>query len=54
MPFHPYFSLRDLTLWLVVFGGFSLVVFGYPHYLGCPENFEPANPIKTPIHIQPE
>lgn len=31
-----------------------MVIFGYPHYLGCPENFEVANPMKTPIHIQPE
>jgi len=25
-----------------------------PYFLGDPDNFVPANPLVTPIHIQPE
>ena len=31
-----------------------MVVLGYPHVLGSPDNFEQANPLKTPVHIMPE
>lgn len=31
-----------------------LLGFFYPTVLGDPENFIPANPIVTPVHIQPE
>lgn len=36
--------------------GIVLVILGffYPTILGDPENFIPANPIVTPVHIQPE
>ena len=30
------------------------VVLGAPHILGSPDNFELANPLKTPAHIMPE
>lgn len=52
--FHPYFRTKDL------FGGFFLITFlflicfWYPWILGDPENFIPANPLVTPVHIQPE
>ena len=29
-------------------------VLGAPHILGSPDNFELANPLKTPVHIIPE
>nr|YP_009860560.1 cytochrome b [Kirchnerius guangxii]QKD75010.1 cytochrome b [Kirchnerius guangxii] len=54
IPFHPYFSYKDIfgytitTLLLI-----SLVLMS-PYLLGDPENFIPANPLVTPIHIQPE
>lgn len=54
VPFHPYISSIDLigaVFWLGVLG---IVVLAAPHVMGCPDNFEKANPIKTPIHIQPE
>jgi len=31
-----------------------MVVFFVPDVFGRPENFIPANPYKTPVHIQPE
>nr|QID03210.1 cytochrome b [Pelodiscus axenaria]QJQ72107.1 cytochrome b [Pelodiscus axenaria] len=54
IPFHPYFSYKDLlgfmmTLTLLL----SLAMF-YPNLLGDPDNFTPANPLSTPPHIKPE
>ena len=52
--FHPYFSRKDFLglLFLVISLGY--VRFQVPWLLGDPENFIPANPLVTPIHIQPE
>ncbi len=56
IPFHPYYSVKDI----VGVGGFlilfSAVVFFAPDLGGLflePPNFEPANPLKTPEHIAP-
>nr|AIG52567.1 cytochrome b [Ctenotus decaneurus] len=54
IPFHPYFSYKDLlgaTLFLMIL--LSLALFS-PNLLGDPENFTPANPLVTPPHIKPE
>nr|WHU53966.1 cytochrome b [Ctenotus superciliaris]WHU53980.1 cytochrome b [Ctenotus superciliaris] len=54
IPFHPYFSYKDLlgaTLLLMVL--LMLALFS-PNLLGDPENFTPANPLVTPPHIKPE
>nr|WHU53954.1 cytochrome b [Ctenotus superciliaris]WHU53955.1 cytochrome b [Ctenotus superciliaris] len=54
IPFHPYFSYKDLlgaTLLLIVL--LMLALFS-PNLLGDPENFTPANPLVTPPHIKPE
>ena len=53
-PFHPYFSIKDLLGFLVFFVLFMFVCLQAPWDLGDPENFIPANPIVTPVHIQPE
>jgi len=53
-PFHPYFSVKDLFGFLVFFLILSALCFQAPWDLGDPENFIPANPIVTPVHIQPE
>ena len=54
IKFHPYFSWKDilgggLFIQLLIF-----IRFFWPWTLGDPENFIPANPLITPIHIQPE
>jgi ubiquinol-cytochrome c reductase cytochrome b subunit len=56
IPFHPYYSVKDI----VGVGGFlilfSLVIFYRPDFFGWflePDNFTPANPLKTPLHIAP-
>lgn len=54
VPFHPYFSFKDVFGMLVVIYIFGGVVLLYPWVLGDPENFIPANPMVTPVHIQPE
>merc|ERR1711872_537090 len=52
--FHPYFSLKDLFGAVIFFILFLSIVFYQPWLLGDPENFLPANPLVTPVHIHPE
>nr|ACS16109.1 cytochrome b [Algyroides moreoticus] len=54
IPFHPYFSYKDLLgATIMSFCLLSLALFS-PNLLGDPENFSPANPLITPPHIKPE
>lgn len=54
IPFHPYFTLKDLVGFLVILLVLLGVVFFAPNLFTDPENFMEANPIVTPTHIQPE
>ena len=54
VSFHPYYSHKDFLGILILAGVLLLFVFFAPDVFGRPENFIPANPYKTPIHIQPE
>lgn len=54
IPIHPYFSLKDFIGFSFVLILFSIIVLFFPVILGDPENFIPANPLSTPIHIKPE
>nr|YP_010564713.1 cob [Nymphon australe]UZA61090.1 cytochrome b [Nymphon australe] len=54
IPFHPNYMIKDMV-------GLSFMLFflmgtciSFPYILNDPENFIPANPMITPIHIQPE
>ncbi len=54
IPFHPYYTTKDLFglgVFLVVFCGF---VFFAPDFFLEPANYEPADPMRTPEHIVPE
>nr|YP_009694531.1 cytochrome b [Eurydema qinlingensis]QEI26516.1 cytochrome b [Eurydema qinlingensis] len=53
-PFHPYFSIKDFMGIVITLFLFSLLILLEPQTLGDPENFIPANPLVTPVHIQPE
>nr|AJG41744.1 cytochrome b [Odontobutis potamophila] len=54
IPFHPYFSYKDLLRFaILLLTLISLALFS-PKYLGDPDNFTPANPPVTPPHIKPE
>ena len=56
IPFHPYYTVKDLVVvaaFLIVF--FSVLLFA-PEFGGWfleRDNFTPANPLKTPEHIVP-
>nr|YP_010631658.1 cytochrome b [Propomacrus bimucronatus]AFQ62300.1 cytochrome b [Cheironitis sp. MJTNT-2012]WBP61436.1 cytochrome b [Propomacrus bimucronatus] len=54
IPFHPYFTYKDMLGFLITSTLLTLLVLTSPYLLGDPENFTPANPLVTPIHIQPE
>ncbi len=56
IPFHPYYSVKDIVGVVVFLMFFSFVVFFVPEgggYLIEAPNFEPADPLKTPEHIAP-
>lgn len=54
IPFHPYFTYRDIVGFLVIVILLTLLTLINPYLLGDPDNFIPANPLVTPAHIQPE
>nr|YP_008379344.1 cytochrome b [Lygus lineolaris]ABY74777.1 cytochrome b [Lygus lineolaris] len=54
IPFHPYFSIKDYMGMMITLFMFILLNLWEPQMLGDPENFIPANPLVTPVHIQPE
>jgi ubiquinol-cytochrome c reductase cytochrome b subunit len=54
IPFHPYFSRKDLLGITILLILFFYICLQNPWLLGDPENFIPANPLVTPVHIQPE
>ena len=54
VSFHPYYSHKDFLGMVIMVGALFLVVLFVPDMFGSPENYIPANPYKTPIHIQPE
>ena len=54
VPFHPYYTVKDmfgLGVFLIIF---ALFVFFAPNYMGHPDNYIPANSLATPPHIVPE
>lgn len=54
IPFHPYFTYKDLVGFFVIIFALILLCLIAPYILGDPDNFIPANPLVTPVHIQPE
>ncbi|TAD88945.1 MAG: cytochrome b/b6 [Alphaproteobacteria bacterium] len=54
IPFHPYYTVKDMYGFAVFFIFFAAFVFFAPNYLGHPDNYIPANPLVTPAHIVPE
>nr|YP_009057590.1 cytochrome b [Gononemertes parasita]AGZ63890.1 cytochrome b [Gononemertes parasita] len=54
VSFHPYFSFKDLFGVFFFFFFLLFFVLLFPSLMGDPENYIPANPLVTPIHIQPE
>nr|YP_009469522.1 cytochrome b [Hydrotaea ignava]AVD96783.1 cytochrome b [Hydrotaea ignava] len=54
IPFHPYFTYKDIVGFIIMLMILILLVLISPNLLGDPDNFIPANPLVTPVHIQPE
>jgi len=54
IPFHSYYSSKDLYGFILLFIFISILVFYIPNLLGDPENYIKANPLVTPLHIMPE
>ena len=56
IPFHPYYTVKDLVGVVVFLLIFSWVLFYAPKMGGYflePDNYVPANPLQTPEHIAP-
>lgn len=54
VPFHAYFSFKDIIGFAVILTLLALLSTFLPNLLGDPDNFTPANPLVTPPHIKPE
>lgn len=54
IPFHPYFTVKDLFGLSVFLTIYSYFVFYNPNMFIEADNYIPANPMQTPIHIVPE
>nr|YP_009250712.1 cytochrome b [Heterotermes vagus]AMX23041.1 cytochrome b [Heterotermes vagus] len=54
IPFHPYFTVKDIVGFAIMIMLLSTLTLKEPYLLGDPDNFTPANPLVTPVHIQPE
>ena len=56
IPFHPYYTVKDLVGVMVFLLFFAVIIFFTPemggYFLEHP-NFDPANPLQTPLHIAP-
>lgn len=54
ITFNPFFSIKDIKPIVIIIIVVFLLSYINPFLLGDPENFNIANPLNTPIHIQPE
>nr|QNT26880.1 cytochrome b [Trigonopterus puspoi] len=54
LSFHPFFSLKDLVGFIIMLFLLMIITLKTPYLLSDPDNFIPANPMVTPVHIQPE
>nr|AAX14588.1 cytochrome b [Parosphromenus anjunganensis] len=54
IPFHPFFSYKDLLGFAMLLLALTTLSLFSPNILGDPDNFTPANPLITPPHVKPE
>jgi quinol-cytochrome oxidoreductase complex cytochrome b subunit len=54
IPFHPFYTVKDLFGMCVMLLIFAVFVFYIPNLLTSADNYIPANPMVTPNHIVPE
>ena len=53
-PFHWSYRSKDIFGIVILSLGLIFISIFIPTYLGDPENWSPANPLVTPLHIKPE
>nr|ANH54994.1 cytochrome b [Mammuthus primigenius] len=54
IPFHPYYTIKDFLGLLILILFLLLLALLSPDMLGDPDNYMPADPLNTPLHIKPE
>nr|ADZ37150.1 cytochrome b [Nasalis larvatus]AJD22345.1 cytochrome b [Nasalis larvatus] len=54
IPFHPYYTIKDILGLILLLLILMVLVLFLPDLLGDPDNYTPANPLSTPPHIKPE
>lgn len=54
IPFNPYYTIKDIIGFIIIISILILISILNPYILSDPENFNIANSIITPVHIQPE
>lgn len=54
VPFHKYYSIKDFLGYTITILIFIIFLIFWPNLFTDPENYLMANPLTTPIHIQPE
>ena len=54
VPFTPFATLKDALAMSLFFMVFAWFIFYMPDFMGHPDNYVEANPLKTPAHIVPE
>nr|AKG95396.1 cytochrome b [Trachelipus rathkii] len=54
LTLHPYFTMKDIIGVLLFILVLTSMCLWNPYMLGDPENFNLANPLNSPPHIQPE
>lgn len=54
IPFHPYYTTKDVLGVIIAITRLTIVVIFLPYLFTEPENYIPANPLSTPLHIKPE
>lgn len=54
ISFYPYFVVKDIFAFFIFLFLFCIFLFYFPNSLGHPDNYIPANPVVTPVHIVPE
>jgi len=54
IPFHPYFTVKDILGFAITIIILTVLTLKEPYILRDADNFTPANPLVTPVHIRPE
>ena len=54
VSFTPFATIKDAFAMVVFLAVFAYFVFYLPNFMGHPDNYIEANPLKTPAHIVPE